>query len=38
MLLFNEIEAERTCVIKAVLVTDGQAVEYGTALFRVMPF
>jgi len=35
MKLFNEIEAEHACIIDEVLVENGQAVEFGTKLFRV---
>lgn len=35
MKLFNEIEAEFTCLVDEVLVENAQAVEYGTKLFRV---
>ena len=35
MKLFNEIEAEFPCVVDEVLVENGQAVEFGTKLFRV---
>ena len=36
MKLFNEIEADFPCVIEETLVKNGQPVEYGTRLFRVM--
>jgi acetyl-CoA carboxylase biotin carboxyl carrier protein len=35
MKLFNEIEADFTCQIEEFLADNGQAVEYGTKLFRV---
>lgn len=35
MKLFNEIEAEFPCIVDEVLVDNGQAVEFGTKLFRV---
>jgi acetyl-CoA carboxylase biotin carboxyl carrier protein len=35
MKLFNEIEADFSCVIEEVLVENGQPVEYGAKLFRV---
>ena len=35
MKIMNEIEAEFDCVIKKMLVEDGQPVEYGTPLFEV---
>lgn len=35
MKLFNEIEAELPCLVDEVLVENGQAVEFGTKLFRV---
>ena len=35
MKLFNEIEAEFPCIVDEVLVENGQAVEFGTKLFRV---
>ena len=35
MKLFNEIEADFSCVIEETLVENGQAVEYGAKLFRV---
>ena len=35
MKLLNEIEADRTGVIKAVLVENGQPVEFGQALFLI---
>ena len=35
MKLFNEIEAEFSCVIEEILVQDGQPVEFGANLFRV---
>ena len=35
MKLMNEITAERDGVIAEVCATDGQAVEYGTVLFRM---
>jgi acetyl-CoA carboxylase biotin carboxyl carrier protein len=37
MKVFNEIPAECTGKIAAVLVTTGQSVEYGQRLFRVTP-
>jgi acetyl-CoA carboxylase biotin carboxyl carrier protein len=33
MKILNEIEADRAGVIKAILVENGQAVEYGQPLF-----
>ncbi|XLM21412.1 acetyl-CoA carboxylase biotin carboxyl carrier protein, partial [Chromobacterium piscinae] len=35
MKLMNEIEADRSGVIKAILVEDGQPVEYGEPLFVI---
>ncbi len=35
MKIMNEIEAEFDCVIKKMLVEDGQPVEFGTPLFEV---
>ena len=35
MKLMNEIEAERAGVVKAILVDDGQPVEYGEPLFII---
>jgi len=35
MKIMNEIEAEYDCIIKEVLATDGQAVEYDMAIFSV---
>ena len=35
MKLLNEIEAEQDCVIKEVLVENGQPVEYGQPLFVI---
>jgi acetyl-CoA carboxylase biotin carboxyl carrier protein len=35
MKLLNEIEADQTGVIKAILVESGQAVEYGQPLFII---
>lgn len=35
MKLFNEIEAEFPCIVDETLVENGQAVEFGTKLFRV---
>lgn len=35
MKVMNELEAEYDCRIEAVLVENGQLVEYGTPLFRV---
>ena len=37
MKLMNEIEADATGVIKAILVENGQPVEYGQPLFRLAP-
>jgi acetyl-CoA carboxylase biotin carboxyl carrier protein len=37
MKVMNEIKAETSGTITDVLVTDGQAVEYGQVLFRVRP-
>jgi acetyl-CoA carboxylase biotin carboxyl carrier protein len=37
MKVFNEIKAETTGSIQAVLVSNGQAVEFGQALFKVKP-
>ena len=37
MKVFNEIPAECSGKIVAVLVTSGQAIEFGQALFRVEP-
>ncbi len=37
MKVFNEIKAEVEGVIEAVLVENGQSVEYGQPLFRVKP-
>lgn len=37
MKVINEIRAEITGTIKEILVEDGQAVEYGTPLFKVRP-
>ena len=37
MKLMNEIEADASGVIAAVLVEDGQPVEYGQALFKITP-
>ena len=37
MKVFNEIKAETTGTIEKVLVSTGQAVEYGQALFLVKP-
>lgn len=35
MKIMNEIEAEFDCIIKSVLVNDGQPVEFGMPLFEV---
>jgi len=35
MKLMNEIEADRSGVVKAVLAEDGQPVEYGEPLFII---
>ena len=35
MKLMNEIECDASCVIKAILVENGQPVEYGQALFII---
>jgi acetyl-CoA carboxylase biotin carboxyl carrier protein len=37
MKVMNEIKAENTGTIVEILVTNGQAVEYGQVLFRVRP-
>ena len=37
MKVMNEIKAETSGTIVDVLVTDGQAVEYGQVLFKVRP-
>lgn len=37
MKLMNEIEAETDGVVKEILVKNGQAVEFGQPLFRIMP-
>ncbi len=37
MKVMNEIKAETSGIIADVLVTDGQAVEYGQVLFKVRP-
>lgn len=37
MKLMNEIRAERDGVIEKICVTNGQVVEYGTELFRILP-
>ena len=37
MKVMNEIKAETSGAIAEILVTNGQAVEYGQALFRVRP-
>lgn len=37
MKIMNEIPSEVACIVLEVLVTNGQAVEYGTPLFRVAP-
>lgn len=37
MKIMNEIPAEVPCLVLEVLVTNGQAVEYGTPLFRIAP-
>ena len=37
MKVINEIRAEITGTIKEILAKDGQAVEYGTPLFKVRP-
>ena len=37
MKVMNEIKAEASGTITEILVTNGQAVEYGQALFRVKP-
>ncbi|MCX7785409.1 MAG: acetyl-CoA carboxylase biotin carboxyl carrier protein [candidate division WOR-3 bacterium] len=37
MKLMNEIEAEKKCKIIDILVKDGEAVEYGQALFLIEP-
>jgi acetyl-CoA carboxylase biotin carboxyl carrier protein len=35
MKLMNQIEADKNCIIKEILVTDGSAVEYGQKLFAI---
>ena len=35
MKLMNEIEADRSGVVKAILVEEGQPVEYGEPLFVI---
>ena len=37
MKVMNEIKAETSGTIAEILVTNGQAVEYGQVLFRVRP-
>jgi acetyl-CoA carboxylase biotin carboxyl carrier protein len=37
MKVMNEIKAENSGTVAEILVTNGQAVEYGQALFRVRP-
>jgi acetyl-CoA carboxylase biotin carboxyl carrier protein len=37
MKVINEIKAEKTGTIVEILAKDGQAVEYGTPLFKVKP-
>jgi acetyl-CoA carboxylase biotin carboxyl carrier protein len=37
MKVMNEIKAETSGIVADVLVTDGQAVEYGQVLFKVRP-
>ena len=37
MKVMNEIKAETTGTIVKILVTNGQAVEYGQVLFKVRP-
>ena len=37
MKVFNEIKAETSGVIERVLVSDGDAVEFGQPLFKVLP-
>ena len=37
MKVFNEIKAEKAGVIEKVLVDNGQAIEYGEALFQIKP-
>lgn len=37
MKILNEIEADRAGVVQAILVQDGEAVEYGQALFTIEP-
>ncbi len=37
MKVMNEIKAETSGTIVSVLVTNGQAVEYGQVLFKVRP-
>ena len=37
MKVFSEIKAETSGIVERILVTDGQAVEYGQALFLVRP-
>jgi acetyl-CoA carboxylase biotin carboxyl carrier protein len=37
MKVMNEIKAEKSGVIEKVMVTNGQAVEFGQALFKIKP-
>ena len=37
MKIMNEIPSEVDCLVLEVLVTNGQAVEYGTPLLRIVP-
>ncbi len=37
MKIMNEIPSDVACLVLEVLVTNGQAVEYGTPLFRIAP-
>ncbi len=37
MKVMNEIKSEHTGTIAEVLVSNGQAVEYGQVLFRIKP-
>jgi acetyl-CoA carboxylase biotin carboxyl carrier protein len=37
MKIFNEIKAETSGTIEAILVKNGQAVEFGQPLFRIKP-
>ena len=35
MKIFNEIESEQNCIIKQILVSDGEPIEYDQPLFKV---